>query len=95
MVMVIDPTLATSFQTTGDGLCLCQTNKTASFHFSITGKINRSFAHLKITGNMMTLGITVFLFEFFVYSITNKETVYSHLKCYFHLLWNYIVTCIY
>ena len=58
MVMVIDPT---SFQTTGDGLCLCQTNKIASFHISNTGEINQSFLHLKITGNMVTLGITVFV----------------------------------
>jgi hypothetical protein len=33
----------------------------ASFHISNTGEINQSFLHLKITGNMVTLGITVFV----------------------------------
>lgn len=50
MVMVIDPT---SFQTSGDGLYLCQTNKMAPFHISNTGEINQSFLHLKITGTVI------------------------------------------
>ena len=87
MVMVIDPT---SFQMTGDRLYICQTNEMASFHISNTGEINQSFLHLKITGNMVTLGITVFD------SITNKaNSVFSFKVLFLFTLYYEIIFVIY
>ena len=80
---------------TGDRLYICQTNEMASFHISNTGEINQSFLHLKITGNMVTLGITVFVWIFFD-SITNKaNSVFSFKVLFLFTLYYEIIFVIY